>query len=61
MESTISISSDELAKLKNTQARMDHRSVMKKAQNERYWRRKQDLKKAHALNALNALNAPVCV
>ena len=60
MESTISISADELAKLKNTQARMDHRSVMKKAQNERYWKRKQDLKKAQ-LQALHALNAPVSV
>ena len=46
MNNMISINADELAKLRDAQKKLDHRKLMKAGQNERYWKKKQTIKKA---------------
>ena len=46
MNAMISINADELAKLRDAQKKLDHRKLMKAGQNERYWKKKQTIKKA---------------
>ena len=45
MNNMISINADELAKLRDAQKKLDHRKLMKAGQNERYWKKKQTIKK----------------
>ena len=51
---TVSITADELAKLRIAQVKLEHRREMKKAQNQRYWKKKQSIKKAQAAAAKSA-------
>ena len=46
MNNMISINADELAMLRDAQKKLDHRKLMKAGQNERYWKKKQTIKKA---------------
>ena len=55
MNNMISINADELAKLRDAQKKLDHRKLMKAGQNERYWKKKQTIKKeAKAASAESA-------
>ena len=50
----ISINADELVKLRDAQAKLDHSRKMKAGQNSRYWKKKQSIKKAQAAAAVSA-------
>ena len=63
MNNMISINADELAKLRDAQKKLDHRKLMKAGQNERYWKKKQTIKKeakaaAKAASAESATSRP---